>query len=64
LKEQIRTSVTKMAKKKPFVLRLDENLLEAVEKWAADDFRSINGQLEWIVFNALKKSRRLPGKKD
>lgn len=52
-----------MAKKKPFVLRLDPETLEAVEKWAADEFRSTNGQIEWIVSEALKKSRRSPKKK-
>ncbi len=34
-------------------------MMEAVEKWAADDFRSINGQLEWIIYNALKNAKRL-----
>jgi hypothetical protein len=34
-------------------------MMEAVEKWAADDFRSINGQLEWIIHNALKNAKRL-----
>ena len=52
-----------MAKKKPFVLRLDPELLKAIEKWAADDFRSSNGQLEWIIYEALKKSGRLPKRK-
>ncbi|MCK5766703.1 MAG: Arc family DNA-binding protein [Bacteroidales bacterium] len=47
-----------MAKKKPFVLRLNPETLEKVEKWAADDFRSINGQLEWIIDNALRQARR------
>ena len=51
-----------MAKKKSFVLRIDPDLIEAVEKWAADDFRSINGQLEWIIHGALKNAKRL--KKD
>jgi hypothetical protein len=51
-----------MSKKKPFVLRLDEDMLKAVEKWAADEFRSTNGQLEWILREALKKSSRLPKK--
>jgi len=37
-------------------------MMEAVEKWAADDFRSINGQLEWIIHNALKQSNRLKKK--
>ncbi|MBL6449536.1 Arc family DNA-binding protein [Fulvivirga sp. 29W222] len=48
-----------MAKKKPFVLRIDPDLLEGVEKWAADEFRSTNGQLEWIIHNALKNAGRL-----
>jgi hypothetical protein len=51
-----------MSKKKPFVLRLDEDMLKAVEKWAADEFRSTNGQLEWILREALKKASRLPKK--
>jgi hypothetical protein len=45
--------------KKTFVLRIDPEMMKAVEKWAADDFRSINGQLEWIIHNALKESKRL-----
>jgi hypothetical protein len=55
-----------MAAKKPFALRIDENLMKAVEKWAEDEFRSANGQIEWIIFEALKKSGRLPSqsKKD
>lgn len=48
-----------MAQKKPFVLRLDPELLKAVEKWATDEFRSTNGQLEWIVQQALKEAGRL-----
>ena len=47
-----------MAKKKPFVLRVNPDTLEAVEKWAADEFRSTNGQLEWIIEQALRKARR------
>ncbi|WP_236980747.1 Arc family DNA-binding protein [Membranihabitans maritimus] len=53
-----------MAKKrKQIPLRLSEEMQEAVEKWAADEFRSINGQLEWIIYNALKSENRLPKKK-
>ena len=52
-----------MGQKKPFVLRLDPELLKAVEKWAADEFRSTNGQLEWIVAEALKKAGRLKKQK-
>ncbi len=48
-----------MAKKKVFALRVDEELLSKVEKWADDEFRSTNGQLEWIIREALKKSGRL-----
>ena len=48
-----------MAKKKTFVLRIHPEMMEALEKWAADDFRSINGQLEWIIHNALKDAKRL-----
>jgi hypothetical protein len=51
-----------MAQKKPFVLRLDPELLKAVEKWGADEFRSTNGQLEWIISKALKDSGRLKTK--
>jgi len=47
-----------MSKKKAFVLRLDPEKMEAVEKWAADEFRSTNGQLEWLIDQALRKSGR------
>jgi hypothetical protein len=47
-----------MSKKKTFVLRIDQEKFDALEKWAADDFRSTNGQLEWIIDNALKKVGR------
>ena len=53
-----------MASKKSFALRIDPKLLEAVEKWAADEFRSTNGQLEWIISKALKDARRLKAQKD
>jgi hypothetical protein len=48
-----------MAQKKPFVLRLDPEILKAIEKWAADEFRSSNGQLEWIITKALKEAGRI-----
>ncbi len=51
-----------MAKKKSFVLRVNPEMMEDVERWAADDFRSINGQLEWIIHNALKDAKRLKKK--
>jgi len=47
-----------MADKKSFVLRVAPEKMEAVEKWAADEFRSTNGQLEWIIDQALKKAGR------
>ena len=43
---------------KTFLLRVDTETMEAVEKWAADEFRSVNGQLQWIIAEALKKSGR------
>ncbi|HBN47296.1 MAG TPA: DNA-binding protein [Prevotella sp.] len=45
---------------KSFVLRLDAATMQAVEKWAADEFRSTNGQLQWIIADALRRNRRLP----
>lgn len=55
-----------MAAKKNFVLRLDEEVYKALEKWASDEFRSVNGQLEWLIDKALKDSGRkpLPQKKE
>ena len=52
-----------MSKKKAFALRIDEELLKALEKWASDEFRSTNGQVEYLLYKALKESGRLPGKK-
>lgn len=48
---------------KSFVLRVDADTMAAIEKWAADEFRSINGQLQWIITEALRKEGRLPKKK-
>ncbi len=47
-----------MAKKKPFVLRINTETMQAVEKWADDEFRSTNGQIEWIIDRALNQSKR------
>ena len=44
---------------KSFVLRIDAATMEALEGWAADEFRSINGQLQWIIADALRHSGRL-----
>jgi len=43
-----------MAEKKKFLLRIDENIHAALEKWAADDLRSINAQIEYLLTQALK----------
>jgi hypothetical protein len=48
--------------KKSFIIRIDAETLAAVEKWAADEFRSMNGQIEWILSEALKKAKRTPKK--
>jgi hypothetical protein len=47
-----------MSEKKPFVLRIDPRKLKALEKWAADEFRSTNGQIEYILDQALRRSGR------
>ena len=48
-----------MTKKKTFALRIDSQMMAAVERWAADEFRSTNGQIEWIIYKALKDAKRL-----
>lgn len=50
--------------KKNFVLRIDEETYKALEKWAADEFRSVNGQVEYIIDKALKDAGRKKLKKD
>ncbi|CAL67317.1 hypothetical protein [Christiangramia forsetii] len=52
-----------MGKKKAFALRVDEDMLKAIEKWASDEFRSTNGQIEWMLNKALKESKRHPKSK-
>jgi len=47
-----------MAEKKKFLLRIDENIYSALEKWAADDLRSINAQIEFLLKESLRKSGR------
>lgn len=49
-----------MAKdKRSFVLRINGETMSALEKWAADEFRSVNGQLEFLITDALRKAGRL-----
>jgi len=49
-------------KNKSFVLRIDADTMDAIEKWASDEFRSVNGQIAYLLDQALKKSGRLPKK--
>ncbi|MCI5818008.1 MAG: DNA-binding protein [Prevotella sp.] len=51
------------SKTKSFILRIDSDTMAAIEKWAADEFRSTNGQLQWIINEALRKNGRLRTKK-
>ena len=48
---------------KSFILRVDDETMSAIETWAADEFRSTNGQLQWIITEALRQAKRLPKKK-
>jgi len=48
-----------VSKKKTFVLRLNEELFQALDKWAADDFRSTNAQIEYLLHQATSKAKRL-----
>ncbi|MCD8444469.1 Arc family DNA binding domain-containing protein [Tenacibaculum finnmarkense] len=51
-----------MAKKKAFALRINEDMIKAIEKWADDEFRSTNGQIEWMLMQTLKQAKREPKK--
>lgn len=53
-----------MSKKKSFVLRIDPETFKQIEKWADDEFRSVNGQLEWILDKSLKDAKRQAKKKN
>lgn len=53
-----------MAEKKKFLLRIDDKTYSALEKWAADEFRSINSQIEFLLKDLLKKNGRLKENKD
>ncbi|MBK6399211.1 MAG: Arc family DNA-binding protein [Bacteroidetes bacterium] len=48
-----------MAEKKAFVLRINPEIIKQLEKWAADDFRSVNGQIEFLLQKALQESGRM-----
>lgn len=51
-----------MSKKKAFPLRINPKLYEALERWATDEFRSVNGQIEYLLREAVVKAGRMPGK--
>ena len=55
-------TIDKKNRTKSFVLRIDSERMETIEKWAADEFRSVNGQIVYILDQALKKSGRLSKK--
>jgi hypothetical protein len=49
-----------VAERKPFLLRIDPAVLEALQRWANDDLRSLNAQIEYVLREALKRAGRLP----
>lgn len=53
-----------MSTKKSFPLRIDPKLYQALEQWAADEFRSVNGHIEYLLREALVRSGRLPGRRE
>ena len=54
---------TKETNTRSFVLRVDGDTMDALERWAADEFRSVNGQLQWIIAEALRRCGRKPRKR-
>lgn len=51
-----------MGDKKPFALRMNADMMRALERWASDEFRSVNGQIEWILNKALREAGRMKDK--
>jgi hypothetical protein len=51
---------TKESNTRSFMLRIDAETMDALEKWADDEFRSVNGQLQWIIAEALRRGGRKP----
>ena len=49
-----------MAERKPFLLRIDKEMFDALQRWAADDLRSVNAQIEFMLRQALKQAGRKP----
>jgi hypothetical protein len=52
-----------VAERKPFLLRIDPSVLDALQKWAADDLRSLNAQIEFVLRDALARAGRAPKKR-
>ena len=48
-----------MAERKPFLLRIDREVIDALQRWADDDLRSLNGQMEFLLRKALKDAKRI-----
>jgi hypothetical protein len=46
--------------RKPFLLRVDDQLLAAIQRWATDDMRSLNGQIEYLLRDTVRRAGRLP----
>ena len=53
-----------MAERRPFLLRVDAEVLDAVQRWANDDLRSLNGQIEFLLRRAVQDAGREPGRRD
>ena len=53
-----------MPERKPFLLRIDREVLDALQRWADDDLRSLNGQIEFVLRRALDQANRAPRQKD
>ena len=56
--------MAKKAETKSFVLRVDAQTWDELERWAEDEFRSVNGQLQWIIADALRRSGRMKKRKE
>ena len=53
-----------MAERKPFLLRIDREVMDALQRWADDDMRSLNGQIEFLLRKALKDAKRIGEEED
>ncbi|MFS0616101.1 Arc family DNA-binding protein [Lederbergia ruris] len=53
-----------MAKKKNFPLRIDPELYDTLQRWAKDEFRSVNSHVEFLLRESVKRAGRLPKKQD